>query len=759
MRLRPSIRTKLLFSFLLILFIPYAILLYSTIRNVNASLEKEIDKELEMNLRYALDQYWVRANQSRIALMQPAGSPFVQQAVIHRDETFLGDALQRWEQNLPFLDFLIISDSNREVLTRTGGTGTRECLRLYHLFDEAKRTGKPVISAELVSNSLLSPEKPIISAGTGESMVVVAVVPIITKERKFLGCIIAGDIINRDPHVPFRVRQIFGKEGEVTITQRGTRIASSLADERTIPATLPKEVLSSLERGVPYRGEARIGGRAFKTAFEPIKNFKGEFVGSLAVVLSKENFKNIQVDSLKNIEISAIVGILLSFCMAYVASRRLADPLRKLRHASEQIEQGHLTQHVKISGSEEYEMLASAFNKMADTLEERDATIMKKALDLEDVNLRLHELNEELEKRVEERTAELLVQKGRLEAILSSMAEAVVVTDRENRIILFNPAARKIFDTLSTQVEGSHIEQICEVGGFCRLVEYLRELRKDAETTLPRAEEMEVRGKKLKVNISPLFDEQQDFAGAVMSIRDVTAEEEIDRMKTEFISTVSHELKTPLTSIKGALQLIMQRGESLNDTERELLRICERNTDRLIRLISDILDISKIEAGRMEFSFKPHSMFEMVAYSAEELGAFAASRRISIHNEISKDLPPVRADHDRIIQVINNLLANAVKFSPEGETVTISAEREGSMIAVAVADRGKTIQPAERDKLFRKFEKISRADHLDRGGTGLGLAISREIVERHQGRIHYRAGNGQGNAFVFTLPANEEEKS
>lgn len=756
MRLRLSIRTKLLLSFLLILFVPYTILLYSTIRNVNASLEDKIGKDLEANLRYAQDQFWDRADHSRFALMQPASSPFFQHGIIQRDEAFLLPILQRLQANLQFLDILLIVDSRRKVMARSGTPDSGDCLRLNHIFDEAALKKEPVVSVELISNRLLCRAN---SAAAGESMVVVVAVPVLTKKGEFLGCIIAGDILNRDPHVPYRVKQILGKEVEVTITQRGTRIVSSLADEQMLPADLPREVLARLEQGLPYRGEAKIGGRVFKTAFEPIKNLKGEFVGSLSVALSKEDFKKIRHENLKSIAGSAIVGILLSFGIAYIASRRLAGPLREFTRAAGEIEQGRLGQRVRIDSGDEYEVLAKSFNKMANALEERDATIMKKALDLEDVNLRLYELNDELEKRVEERTSELRVEKGRLEAILTSMAEAVVVTDRENRIILFNPAAQKIFDMLSSQVEGNHIEQICEAGGFCRLVEYLRELRKDVKETLPREEEMEVRGKKLKVNFSPLFDERRDFAGAVMSIRDVTAQEEVDRMKTEFISTVSHELKTPLTSIKGALQLIMQRGESLNDTERELLRICGRNTDRLIRLISDILDISKIESGRMEFSFKPQSMYEMVAYSVEELGAFSASRRISIHNTVSKDLPPVRADHDRIIQVINNLLANAVKFSPEGGKVTISAELEGSQIAVAVADRGKTIQPADRDKLFRKFEKISRADHLDRGGTGLGLAISREIVERHQGRIYYRPGNGEGNAFVFSLPVYEEQES
>jgi signal transduction histidine kinase len=300
------------------------------------------------------------------------------------------------------------------------------------------------------------------------------------------------------------------------------------------------------------------------------------------------------------------------------------------------------------------------------------------------------------------------------------------------------------------------IEEACKAGDFCVLVDYIRQMREKDGLMSAREVEAEVKGKKLKINIAPLMDDKGEFAGVVMSIRDTTMEEEVDRMKTEFISTVSHELKTPLTSMKGSLQYIINRGKWQTDTEPELLKVCLRNTDRLIRLINDILDISKIEAGKLDFPLKPQSIGELVRYAIEEISGFAMNRTVSINNDVGPGLPQVYGDHDRLIQVLTNLLSNAVKFSPAGKTVLLSAKREGNYVAVSVADEGHAILWSDRDKLFKKFQQLHSVGVVEGGSTGLGLAICKEIIERHHGRIYYQEGAGGGNIFTFTVPVYEE---
>ncbi len=471
-----------------------------------------------------------------------------------------------------------------------------------------------------------------------------------------------------------------------------------------------------------------------------------------SVYISREELASIREKTFEHIMVSAAFGILLSFALAYLLARKLTGPARELSLGAERIEVGDFAHRVNVAASDEFGSLAASFNKMAEALEEREITIKRKTLDLEILNRSLHELNEKLEIKVAERTAALETGKGRLEAILTSMAEGVLVTDQENRIILFNPSAQRIFDMSPHKALGQHIDQVCSLGGFCQLLEFIREIQNGDYLSEGREEHLEIKGKKLKVNMSPLLDKSWEFAGVVMSIRDVTLEEEIDRMKTEFISTVSHELKTPLTSIKGSLQIILRRSSELHDTERELLIVCQRNTDRLIRLISDILDISRIESGSIDFNFKPESVGRIVSEAIEEMTGFASEHYITLIDTAGCDLPPVFADCDRLLQVMTNLLSNAIKFSPEGQTVTVETERIGDFVAVSIIDNGLIIRKTERNKLFRKFQRLGGNEPDERGGTGLGLAICKEIIEKHHGRIYYRSRMGGGNIFTFTVP-------
>lgn len=746
-----SIRTKLFLSILLILLISYSILLYTTIKTFDIFLEKEVGKDLEASLNFARTQYFARADQIKLALMQPATAPLAQRNIREKNTQWLKAALRRWP--FPYVDIMTIVDTRKKVLARRGSGLHGDAYLLADLVDRVFAERKAVASTELISSDFLCREgidyycKPL--PDDREVMIITIAVPVITPSGELLGAIVAGDIVNKDPYYPYQVQKVFGKEVELTITQKGRKIASSIKNGADFPAVLSPDILAALERDRLYRGETKIGDRVYKTAFEPITDSRGRMVGSLSVALSKEDFKKIRRDSEYNMLASAVVGIFLSFGIAYLATRHMTEPLRALSRGVRKIEEGELNQRVEVSSGDEIGLLADSFNRMANALVERDGTIKKK-------NLMLQELNELLERKVSERTAELRIEMERLETVLTSMVEGIVVTDRDNRVILFNPAAQKILDLVPHRVINQPVDKVCAMGGISVLVASIDEVRSGGISDAGREEDLEVKGKRLKVNLSPLMDEAETFAGVVMSIRDVTVEGEVDRMKTEFISTVSHELKTPLTSMKGSLQFIMNKGKQLTVTERELLAVCLRNTERLIRLINDILDISKIEAGRIEFEFKPQAMGDLVTYSLEEIKSYALGRNITVINEVGDDIPHVYGDYDRLVQVITNLLSNAVKFSPEGKVVTVYAAREGNYVAVSVADHGKPIKWADRDKLFNKFQQLDRTETGERGGTGLGLAICKELVEKHHGKIFYQPGFSDGNIFTFKIPVYEE---
>ncbi len=759
MKFRLGIRSKLFFSILLILLLSYSTLIYSTVKTLNATLEEKIGRDLEANLKFAHFQYLARAEQMKYTLLQPAMAPPAQQHLQARDKVWLKKALHRWQKILPFVDLLTIVDSRKLVVARVNGNLAGDAFELGGVLDRAFNGKQPVISTELVPYRLLRREGEVeysAALTTGEAMMLTVVIPVVTEEGELLGGIVAGDVINRDPHIPYQVQEIFGNDAVVNITQRDVRIASSIGTEFSLPTTLAPQVYERIERRQPFRGETQIGSRLYKTAFEPITNANGEVIGSLSVALPGTDMEKLKRANLRNIMTSAGIGIFLSFGIAYFVARRLARPLRELARGAQNIASGYLDQRVVVGKIYEFALLADSFNKMAAALQERDLTIRNKTVALEEVNSRLQESNELLEKRVGERTAELQMEKGRLEAILTSMAEGVVVTDCDNKVILFNPAAQRIFEMVPFWMLDKPFAEVCESRGFCPLSGYIEEIRNGPDTATVREVNIKVKGKQLKVQLSPFFDATGGFAGVVMSIRDMTLEGEVDRMKSEFISTVSHELKTPLTSMKGSLQLLLSKEDRSAAADRELLEICLRNTDRLIRLINDILDISKIEAGGMEFSFKPDSIAELVAYAVAEIKGFSAQHNVPIINLVGHDLPLVYGDHDRLIQVITNLLANAVKFSPEEAVVTVIAERRAHYVEVSVVDRGEVIQWGDRDKLFKKFQQLEGAETKG-SGTGLGLAICKEIIEKHHGKIYYRAGGEGGNNFTFTVPVYEEQ--
>ena len=225
-------------------------------------------------------------------------------------------------------------------------------------------------------------------------------------------------------------------------------------------------------------------------------------------------------------------------------------------------------------------------------------------------------------------------------------------------------------------------------------------------------------------------------------------------MKTQFVSLVSHELRTPLTSIKGSLGLILAgaAGE-ISPQARQFLEIALNSTDRLIRIVNNLLDLSKLEAGKIQLNLVEVSPREVVEECITELESFAGGRKITVLNEVPEDLPNVLADRDRLKQTIINLLSNAIKFSPEGQKVIVGAKMfDNKAVKFWVKDFGIGIPEDELDRIFEKFAQVKKKAISPTEGTGLGLSITKQIVELHGGRIWVESEAGKGTTFYFTIP-------
>jgi signal transduction histidine kinase len=748
-----GIRTKLLFSLLFLLVISFSILLCTTIISVESFISRQIDAELGETLRYLQHQFYARAEIVRDSILQPVSALPVKNHLRAKDKVWMSDAIKRWQANLPFVDYITIVDSRRNMFLRLYQDVGNGEYGMPELVAKVFKEKKPLITTELMSREMLSREigesrLARILGKYGESaLVVTVIVPILGDDGSMLGAVIAGDILNGDTALSLSFKYLFGDEKHVTVTQNEKGIVSNRNDEGDL-LMINQQGMEELASGRSYAGKIEIGGSPHRTTFLPILNSNGNLIGSLSVSVDMASYRNIREESDRNILASAVVAILLSFGIAFFVSRRLAEPLRSLARGVRMIEAGDLNQQVEVDSADEVGQLSRSFNSMAKALSDRDSTIVAKTEALQ-------QMNELLEKRVEERTTRLQLEMGMLETILTCMLEGMVVTDHENRVIQFNPAAQKLLNTVPHRVMGKVLTELKGVDGFVQLGK-LTGYTENGVFNPPQGEaQIDVNGKALKVSVSQLVDGNDCRAGSILSIREVTPEEEVDRMKADFISTVSHELKTPLTSIKGALQYIMQKSKWLTSTERELMTVCQRNSDRLIRLINDILDISKIEAGKVEFVYQPLSVNELITAAIDEIRGFAIGKGISVINDSSPDLPPVFGDNERLAQVLSNLLSNAVKFSQEHKVIMVQASLSGTFVTISVKDKGREIQWADREKLFRKFQQLERDDMGSRGGTGLGLAICKEIVDRHHGRIYYETGSTGGNVFSFTVPVCE----
>jgi PAS domain S-box-containing protein len=350
-------------------------------------------------------------------------------------------------------------------------------------------------------------------------------------------------------------------------------------------------------------------------------------------------------------------------------------------------------------------------------------------------------------------------QKTRLEQVFASTSDGFLVLDLAGRVVALNRQGGVLLGVSPREVVGRPFPALVEAlargtdwpaaGGPALAAAVAR----GGE---PAAGDLSIRRPERRTLYwvtTPTRDLLGAPVGVTVTLRDVTREREIDSMKTEFVSTVSHELRTPLASIKGSLHLLLSDGTLvLDETQRHLVDISLKNTDRLIRLINNILDISKIEAGHIHLDLDLHRPEDFIGMAVEGIQGFAESRGITVIQEVAKGLPALRVDFDRMVQVVTNLLSNAIKFSPAHGRVTVGARAVGEDAEIWVRDHGRGITPEESGRLFQKFHQLDPGGSGRLGGTGLGLAICRGIVEEHGGRIGVESRPGEGATFTVRLP-------
>ena len=452
-----------------------------------------------------------------------------------------------------------------------------------------------------------------------------------------------------------------------------------------------------------------------------------------------------------------VSAMLLMTWLMYSTKRVVLDPLTELTSAADQIQQGDFTAAHQTLRGDEIGVLINSFAKMVQALQIREREL---ALALSE-SRELASVTSESRRRVEAAHADLL-------ATLETIPAALMIFNADGSVRLRNRAATEVFGIEPQTPElrknyWSRFKRIAKDGTPIPPEKWISARALDGETI--KNEELEIHhpdGRVFPILASgaPLRNELGHVAGAVVAFQDITRLREVDRLKDEFVSIVSHELRTPLTSIRGSVQLVLDEAGSVPDPEmRKLLQIALNNCERLVRIINDILDVSKIESGNLTLRRKAVHVADLVRQSIDVVASPAANARVRLEVKVPASIRPVMVDPDRIVQAIVNLLSNAVKFAPPDSAVTTTVTGSEHMVTIAVADHGEGIAPENLNRLFRKFQQVDSSSSRRKGGTGLGLAITKALVEQHGGRIFVDSELHKGTRFSFTLPTASSEEA
>ncbi|HEX5323659.1 MAG TPA: ATP-binding protein [Capsulimonadaceae bacterium] len=433
----------------------------------------------------------------------------------------------------------------------------------------------------------------------------------------------------------------------------------------------------------------------------------------------------------------AICAMLAMVLVLRSVSARTKTRLLQVQRACERFESSQ-RDTLAITAQDEFTSLSRSFNHMTEIIAAHEEAVR-------DQNQTLMALNR------------------RMETVLNATNDGVALLDRTGRLLLVN---RRFCEMLGARAEDLWHRSVAEVKPlvFERLSKPERLMRclspateandLDPSSVLEDLVELTTTERRfLKVYAAPVRDEDGDLAGRLIALHDITREMEIDKMKTEFISVVSHELRTPLTSIKGYTDLLLtgQTGE-VNDLQKEFLGIVQNSATRLGNLINDILDISRIESGRMELKMEPVDYGRIVTDVLRLMKPAADEKDISIDASFPENIPLVRGDADKITQILTNLLSNGIKYTPAGGWVKVYLDvTPGECVTTCVQDSGIGISPADQKRLFQKFFRADNSLTREAGGTGLGLAIVKTMIELLGGTIWLESAQGKGSKFFYTL--------
>ena len=617
-------------------------------------------------------------------------------------------------------EFLIVLDRRGRVVSAHGADGPLSDSFLLQIqgapFVEEILDGKPQAA------NLLSIGGEFVSAG-GVPLTDASARP----EDRPLGLVVTGR--RADDAWAARVRQQLNTDIIVSVGNRSTVASPEVA-------AVANDVARTVQ-GTTTRTAVTIGGRPLYAAASAIDDVGvGGVVGRAIAISEAGALAELEQSQARRLFLLALLGALLSGAAAGFVSGRLVAPIRRLTDVAAAVREGDLNVAVDVSSNDEVGVLGRTFGEMTTSL----STQATQLRDAAAIQTRL---------------------RGRLEALTSSMSDGLVAVNPDGKVVTFNPAAQRLVGRDITEVLGLPLDQVLighgpnaaapaeAVGAF------------DSEETVAvqlLLERSDGRFVPTAITAAPVHDAAGGTVlGRVLVLRDVTRETEIERMKSEFLSNVSHELRTPLTPIKGYAEVLARRDVGADATRNFASQILDA-TGRLERIVATIVDFAALDSGRLALEPQPVILHELIEQLVAEWRAEYPGREF--RRRVGKTLPRAHVDPDMLRRCLNELVSNAVKFSPEGGPVSVTAtevhDADGEpMVRLSVRDRGVGIEPEMAARIFRDFFQADASETRHYGGLGLGLALVRRIVEGLHGHVDVETKVGEGSTFHLLFPISE----
>ncbi|MFZ7151025.1 cell wall metabolism sensor histidine kinase WalK [Enterococcus gallinarum] len=423
---------------------------------------------------------------------------------------------------------------------------------------------------------------------------------------------------------------------------------------------------------------------------------------------------------------ASLIAAAISIIVALLVSRSITQPIGEMREQAIRIAKGDYSRKVAVHGQDELGQLAETFNQLGE--------------------------------RIEETQEAMESERNRLDSVLSHMTDGVVATDRRGKVITINEMAMSLLNVTSEEAVGQSILTLLQIDE-----EYtLRKLLESPDEMLIERPNNDIVGTNLilRIDFSMIRRESGFISGLVAVMHDVTEQEKNEQERREFVSNVSHELRTPLTSMRSYIEALSEGAWQDPEIAPNFLKVTLDETDRMIRMINDLLSLSRMDSGNAQLQLEYINFNELVSFVLDRFDMMVTNenKKYVIRREFTKRELWVEVDTDKMIQVIDNIMNNAIKYSPDGGVITVKLMETHNNIVLSINDQGLGIPKKDLTKIFDRFYRVDKARARQQGGTGLGLAISREVIKSHGGAIWAESRENRGSTFYIMLPYEPYEE-